>query len=65
MINPIGASAFSLKWIIKAGGVLLSALGGFFFFDKYQEVGLSLGLLPTAGLSIIMIIIGQYLFWRF
>lgn len=60
---PLGA-IFNKVILIKSAGVLMSSLGAFFFFDKFQAVGLSGALIPTALLSLGLIVVGQFIFWR-
>lgn len=60
---PLPSLALILILLKKAGGVLLTSLGAFFVFTKYQEVGLSMPLFTTVLFSLLLIIIGQFLFW--
>jgi len=60
LCNPM----LSPKYFLKAGGLLLSSLGAFFFFEKYKLVGLSLQIIPALLLSLGMVALGQFIFWR-
>jgi hypothetical protein len=64
LINLSGGFVSALPFLmLKALGVLLTYLAAFFWFDKYQEIGLTSGIFGQTIISVFLILAGQYIFW--
>lgn len=61
---PIMTFFSAIPFLIpKAIGLLLSSLGAFFVFAEYNKVGFTTELIPTIFMAVILVMVGQYLFW--
>lgn len=55
---------FSPRILLKSFGVLISGLGAFLVFNAYKTTGFSFELFSSSILALLMIAVGQFIFWR-